>query len=373
MKRNSLNKLNVSKILFYFAYSLICFNYMSSSVLFMKNYHKLLAFFSVGCLFIIFLIQSNLYKKKSLLFIFIALSIGLLSYIISGDNALIIIVLLVISSKKINFNKVVKFDLIIKIIFILIILLLYKFGETEYITRYRDDGTRRLAMGFGHPNVFGAYLYFVCMNICYLWYKKMNIFHYLIIIICLYISHFICNSRSAEISILLLLIVSIFSNFFEKTVLNRKLLKYMPFFMFIISMSLVQMYLHNNSIALYIDNLLNKRIFYSAIASNNIGFTLFGSKLLNVVKFGLDNAYLNTYYQYGVIAAITLFYCIYRIILSAQKFNNFKLIMVVFVFLIYAMMEKFSFHIEYNIFLLSISNLVFLKLRNNDERNEYNE
>ena len=263
--------------------------------------------------------------------------------------------------------------MIIKVVFILIVLLLYKFGATEYITRYRDDGTKRLAMGFGHPNVFGAYLFFLCMSISYLWYKKMNIVHYLILIICLYISHFICNSRSAEISILLLCIVSIFSNFFERIVWTRKILKYLPFIMFIISMILVQMYVHNNSLAFYIDNLLNKRIFYSAIASKNIGFTLFGSKLLNIVKFGLDNAYLNIYYQYGIFAAIILFYCVYKIIVNAQKCNNLQLIMCIFVFLIYAMMEKFSFHIEYNVFLLSISSIIFLELKNNDERNELNE
>lgn len=373
MWKINLKKSNITNFIFYLTYSLICFNYISSSVLFMKNYHNLLAFFSMLFLLLTFILQSNKYKKNSLLFILIAILLGFFSYIFSGDNAFLIMVLLIISAKRINFDKVVKFDLIIKIIFVLFVLLLYKYGGTEYIFRYRDDGTKRLAMGFGHPNVFGAYLFYICMCICNLKYKNMKIKDYIILLICLYVSHFICNSRSSEISILLLIIFSFFSNCFEKIIFKRKILKYLPFVCFIISILLSQLYLYNNCIALFLDNLLNKRIYYSAIVSKNVGLSLFGYNLSNIVTYGLDNAYLNIFYQYGIFAAILLFYCIFRVIIYAQKKYDFKLLMSMFVILIYAIMEKFSFHIEYNVFLLTISNLIFFKLESSDERDDFND
>lgn len=370
MKKYILSKDNVINFIFFFAYALVCFNFMSSSVLFIKNYHNVIIYISLFMLISVFALQSDSYQKKSLLYIFIASLLGFISYAFSGDNTFILIVLLVACSKKIDFNKIVKFDLIIKILFVFLILILYKLGGTEYITRYRDDGTLRLAMGFGHPNVFAAYLFFICLDISYLNYKKMNLFWYLIIIICLYVSHFVCNSRSAEISLSLLLFFSFFHNFTEKKLFSKKIIRFMPFLIFAISLIFTKLYLDNNSFMIYFDKLLNKRFFYSAMVSKYVGFSWFGANFSNIVKFGLDNAYLNTYYQYGVFSAFFLLYCIFKVICYSQNNKDYKAIMCIFIYLIYAFIEKYSFHIEYNVFLFSISCLIFLKLNNNNERIE---
>ena len=112
---------------------------MLGQIIVLKAPLKIMSNLAIIIMLIKFIVQSTKYKKKTLLIMIFTLLIATISYIKSGEIALIKLVLLVLASYGIEFKKIVKYDIKLKSILMLIVIIAYNLGMTNVFLKYRDD------------------------------------------------------------------------------------------------------------------------------------------------------------------------------------------------------------------------------------------
>ena len=112
---------------------------MLGQIIVLKAPLKIMSNLAIIIMLIKFIVQSTKYKKKTLLIMIFTLLIATISYIKSREIALIKLVLLVLASYGIEFKKIVKYDIKLKSILMLIVIIAYNLGMTNVFLKYRDD------------------------------------------------------------------------------------------------------------------------------------------------------------------------------------------------------------------------------------------
>ena len=360
--------INIKKYLFYFSYTLILVYYLANMVYIVKPIRNLLPYFSAIMLIFLIAIQSNKYKLKSILLILSISVVLLFSYNITGDSIFILAFLLIIASKNIDFNEFLSFDAKIKIILIFVIIVAYKLGLAETIIKYRADGVVRNSLGFGHPNVLGGVLLSVCCEISYLKYKKHSFLKILFFAISIIICEFVCDSRSTEICILLLIILNYVYPLFENNKIIRKVLPFTFIILLLVSYYTGNAYGTHNSLVMKLDSIFSDRIRSIYLFLQNYNINLLGNYLEYYGMWGerssltvLDNAYMRLLIEYGIITTSFFALAFYRIIKQAYNENKYKIIVPVIVLLVYGLMENYMYFIIYDVFLMYLSNIIYYK------------
>ena len=134
LEEKKLNKFNM--YLYMFSYTLILMNTMLGQI---KLISGILSTLSDISLIFKCVIQSQKYKKRTVMLIFLTLTVVILSYIKSNENALIKLVLLIVASYGIEFEKIVKYDIKLKTILMVIVITAYNLGLTTIFIKYRED------------------------------------------------------------------------------------------------------------------------------------------------------------------------------------------------------------------------------------------
>ena len=111
-----MKKINLYNFMFYLLYFFIIFYYMCgriNGVSIIRNIINIIIPF--GLIFII-IIQSKKYSKKSLLICLSIIMVVFFSYLISHNKDLLITTLFIIASKNIEVDKLIKYDMVVKLI-----------------------------------------------------------------------------------------------------------------------------------------------------------------------------------------------------------------------------------------------------------------
>ena len=189
-----------SELMFFIAYGLMCiynllFQKSELSSMFNSDIIEKVVYLIVLIALIIKIISTtSTIKKSTLALIIIFMFIVAISAFNSDAKLLIFQILIIICAKDIDFNKIIKLDLIIKIISVI---LLFTLSKAEMINNYQtiNNGLIKTAYGWQHPNMFGATILTICIEIIYLlWNKKYLKYYYPIFIIMI----FLLNSYSAS-------------------------------------------------------------------------------------------------------------------------------------------------------------------------------
>ena len=120
LEEKKLNKFNM--YLYMFSYTLILMNTMLGQIKLISGILSTLSDISIILLIFKCVIQSQKYKKRTVMLIFLTLTVVILSYIKSNENALIKLVLLIVASYGIEFEKIVKYDIKHKKILMVIVI-----------------------------------------------------------------------------------------------------------------------------------------------------------------------------------------------------------------------------------------------------------
>ena len=120
-------------------YTMTLTSTMLGQIIVLKAPLKIMSNLAIIIMLIKFIVQSTKYKKKTLLIMIFTLLIATISYIKSREIALIKLVLLVLASYGIEFKKIVKYDIKLKSILMLIVIIAYNLGMTNVFLKYRDD------------------------------------------------------------------------------------------------------------------------------------------------------------------------------------------------------------------------------------------
>ena len=148
-----------SKNLFYFCYIIFIFSSMFANVKFLSIFMNKINYIIYLGLLLCILLKIKTYRKKELIFMVFSLIVITISWIISKNNSIFILFLFIFAMKNIEFDSLIKFDLKMKILFVPIVIGLHYLGLTNDLIMYREDGTVRSSMGFGHQNTFAVYLF----------------------------------------------------------------------------------------------------------------------------------------------------------------------------------------------------------------------
>ncbi|MBR1416415.1 MAG: hypothetical protein IJ572_01185 [Bacilli bacterium] len=370
----SIKKEKINQIIFYLGYFLLIITIMLSRVPLLNSllfYVKILAYLLLSYNIIL---SFGKMKFKSILLIIALLLIAGLSAYFSKDTLPIRLIFIILSSRNVNFNDFIKKDFYLKIVMIILVVLLHYIGLTNDYVMYRSDGTIRNSMGFNHPNVFGFHLMIICFEYFYLEYKKNNRikwYNYLFLLVIGIIVDYFSDSRSSILAMAIFALLIIFMNSF-KTFKSKKITRKTCTNLFIIlaifTLIFTFLYRQNNDIAIFIDKLTSKRLYYNNLFYTNYGFSMFGQEVitistekarqLNKVALVLDNSYIHLLVRYGIALFIT-YALLFKKALKNTIDNNKILFLIMITLLIFGLSESNILFIEMCPFLLYFKTIIF--------------
>lgn len=336
-------------------------------------------------LLVIKIIFYQKYNRNELILIIGTGTVLLVSSLISGVQLLVTAFIFIVSAKDIDIKKVIKITLIIQIICIILIAALAISGVIEHRMVDRNDSIMRYALGFKHPNALASQvLQFMTCWVLYRW-NDLNYKDYMGIVILIFVTEFITNSRT-NLLLMLLLVILITS---YKFLCNKKLLQVDVIDKFlsiivkitvvatpIVSLLMGIIYNSNNSILKIINKLFSGRIKLLNDYYVEKGYSLMGQKIEIISTFAskksyvhdttaLDNAYGHMAVRYGIIVLILFVVGYYLLVNRATKEKNIPLLICILIYFIFGISEIYIFNLPYNIMILYLSSVIY------SEKNTY--
>lgn len=357
--------LNLTKVLLLAAIFLIEFATYTKNITFVTDYSQKLINISIAILFInsIIILLNLKTKIKNWFLYFILISISIFSYVKTNDSLLLQLCLVTLCSLKVDFDDIVKKDIYFKIFLFIFIFASYLGGyvETQVFIR---DGVLRYALGFNQPNAFGFFLLSLFLEYVYLKRNKIKLAHIVIAFIPVFYLINLAKSRAAQISICLFMLIYCISYIKKRIKLRNnsfstkkknpiKIAAPLFLILTVLSFYITYSYLGGSSFAKIIDELLSERIYLQSIFVQLYDITLIGNEI-NYFDT-LDNAYMRIILNFGLIVWILYVYIYNSIASHAIRKNDNIIMMIVFVFLIYGLMEWYIIRPALNIFLIYFS------------------
>lgn len=369
------NKIDIAKILFLLSLFLIQFATFSVNVTFISDYSTKLIDFSLVMLIFCFFVTifKQKFNFKTLLVMFIIGTVSFISFLITNDSIMFQLFLIIICSLNISFDDIIKNDLIFKIILLIFIYMMQLLGNVHIDIFFRA-GEIRHAFGFSQPNTFGFFIISLFFEFLYLKKAKIKYIYVIILfILCLYLLS-MASSRSSQISTcLFMLLYSIYylknSRVNEKmgtNLLNKRnnkvpifVLKLLFLILTFISFYITFEYITGDSTMDFINDILSNRVYLQSVFIDMYDINLLGN---NIFYFEtLDNVYIRTVLNFGVIAWFIYLYIYCSMISYANRKNDKLMLIIIFVLLIYGLMEWYIIRPAINIFLCYFSSILILK------------
>ena len=304
-------------------------------------------------------IKANI--KKWILCI-VSVSIALFSFIKTDDSLMLQLALIIIASLSLNFKRIIKKDLWLKAIILIFILFAYSNNlvETMYFVR---DGKIRYSFGFNHPNTFGFFIMSAFFEYVYL--KGESISKLKFIILTCIVLYFLtlASSRSSQITIIIFAIMFIFEILLskrnkEKTrkgILNTKSIAIIFILLTIASIYITEQYRLGSYFAQRMDHFFSGRIYLQMLFLENYDINIIGN---SVHYFStLDNVYIRMLINFGILSWIFFGFIYCKGISKGNKLKDKTIINIIFVLLIYGLMEWYIIRPALNIFLIYFSTL----------------
>ncbi len=357
-------KINIIEQLFIIGIFLIEFATYTRNVINVSQYSKDFINISIVILMIcsiltLITIKANI--KKWILCI-VSVSIAIFSFIKTDDSLLLQLALLIIASLRVNFKNIVKKDLIGKVIILIFILFAYSNNlvETLYFER---SGKIRYSFGFNHPNTFGFFIMSAFFEYIYL--KKENINKMVFIILTgtvLYLLN-LAGSRSSQITIIVFVIMFIAQIFLSKRnkqkskkyILNANSIAIIFILLTFSSIYITKQYELGSYLAQRMDGFFSGRIYLQMIFLENYDINIIGN---SVYYFNtLDNVYIRMLINFGILAWFFFGFIYYKGVSKGNKIKDKTIVNIIFVLLIYGLMEWYIIRPALNIFLIYFSAL----------------
>lgn len=373
-------KKNISKFLFFVSYALILISYTFIQVDLNATLLKILYLAPIFILTFLFIYQ-NLFinrpmSKRTLIFLMIAFIVGIISSIVIDNTIFLRTFLFICTFRNIKFDDFIKYDAIIRIIFVIILFILYCLNLTNPVEIYRAGGVLRYAFGFWHPNKFSLYIMLICIDLAYLFYKrptsKKKIILFILFSLLNFVVYYYANSRASFVIILCCLIILLINKKYIYIFLEFKPIKFLiknsVLILTIVSFLLVGLYRQGNVIAKKIDSISSERIYWASTYLENYDLNLFGNnikmfgsiEIINGKKyFALDNSFVHFTLYYGVVIMLIIIFMFSNIFKTLYDNKKYIQIMCLILIVLYSFMESILFKFYYNPFLLLFNYVLF--------------
>ena len=331
--------------------------------------------YCVGYLFCAFKLLTSKYTAKCfvLTLIFVLTGIATLisnksiDYIIA--STMLNFLLVTICVKSISFEKIIRIDLIAKISFTLILVILCCCNVVKNVMTTRTSGAVRYSMGFAHPNRFGAMLFLIVLYLAYVRREKLNlkdIFFQLFIFV---VTYKLTDSRSSELGIAIVIIFTVLS-LLHKRRKSKNFSKTQRYIIVIVAISMIAAmfylaanYDSNNSKMSILNMLFNSRLELGGLTLKYYKPSLFGAGIQtyaweDVLSQGMSHAlvgsdilYLYIYLNYGIISLFIYLYVIVVAIIYAAKNDKWGCLSLIIILMV-SCMENQYLPVASNVFVL---------------------
>ncbi len=340
-------------------------------------------FYMLGYFIGIYKLLNQKWTKKSLLFSLSLIIIGLLLWYTNKDLNILIsmtpinVFFLIICSKDVDFEKYIKVDIICRILFSVLLLVLLFLRYLTDVTTVRSNGLLRYSLGYTHPNRFGSSMFLIVLYLAYLRRDELGWKDVFFQIAMLVFIEVVANSRSSEIGVILVMLYTLYKviNFKIKQEVNIKLAIKSLAIPFVVVLVFLTFYIAwifnpNNIIIAFFNKLFNYRLDLANQALNYYKITLFGNGIApiswdyvlanNLPKAltATDIMYIYIYVIYGVVGLAVFLYVFIRNINYARKKDIFLCFAMLIIALVSCIENQYCSY-GTNIFLLLFSKCIF--------------
>lgn len=366
-----LNKDKILEFFFYIAYFFECILFMFEKVYFVKDYIQYLAYFGYFLLIIIFAVNFK-YNKKNIIYLLWFVPILITTFIVK-NTAIFKLYLLIIVSKSIDFNKILKFDFNCRLLSLITIIFLYFLGFAENVPAYRGFVIRN-SYGLAHPNLL-AWIIIVLNFEFIMLSNKIGFKNFIAFLLSFFVISQLLDSRASLIVLTLCFVLILIEDknnlkpFFASKAVKK--ISENAFLIFAI-LSFVSLYFYskNYPIGIKLNEILSNRLFYAQGFLYKYNINLFGNNIQTISTIQarltksytavLDNGYIHLVLHYGCIIFLFMYLLYKKMVAGALAKNNYKFIIIIFVIMLYGMAETYLFKIENNVFILYVSQFLFI-------------
>lgn len=311
----------------------------------------------VSYLIFIFCIMLQIKKQKldikTTLLITILFVISAITYIKTSYPIFVEILLIFFATLNLDFNKILKADIFIKIFIIISLFIFNSLGlaTSEFVVT-RGEVIRN-SYGFYHPNTFGMIIMITFFEFLYLFSNKLKIWHYILGIGLICLIEITSNTRTAMICIAILLLTCLFNKYVKKIVNNSIVeffIKNLYLILLVISVIITLMYIYEVPLSNEINELLSNRVYLQSVFYNEYGITLFGNNI--DYERTLDNGFLKVLLNFGIITSLFFIVIYWLTFKKCYKEKNYVLIYIFMILLFFSFSESSMFYIYNNIFMI---------------------
>ena len=158
---------DLNNVIFYVAYFFFLLYAFFGTIDTFREPLKMLTNISMSMIFLSFFLQLRKYNAKEIVVLLLLLLLSLI-YISKTDNFLLLkLILIIIVSKDVAFDKRISFDMKLRVVFLILMMLLYNLGIAKDVTAL-FNGKIRHSLGFSNPNVLGMHIFILCIDFLYL-------------------------------------------------------------------------------------------------------------------------------------------------------------------------------------------------------------
>lgn len=315
-----------------------------------------------------------------------ALFVGYFSWQYANIDAFFWLILLIGSSKNVDFRRLVRLALAITALGFVLVVLESRLGLVDN-RNYGTPELSRYAFGFSHPNTYGYYALAICLFAysCVLDMPRMRrpvptIASVAGIVVLQAIN--LSSVRSRTSFIMSLIASGLFVAFWlirdSKT---RQVLKVALFSIagagILFSIVAMFVYSPNNPVLVAINRVLSARISYANYYLNLRPLTLFGSSFNDAtpiavdagaqtpVTFLVDNSYCRLLIRFGIVPTIAFFVGVAVLVVRLCRSNRWDgLVFGLVIALLYGLSEPVAMRPDWNVFLIALGTEVIFSGEN---------
>lgn len=306
------------------------------------------------------------YKQSAVSFVFksvIILSVIFIG-VISKNYLIITVVFFVVNAQFIDFDEIVFHHALMTFLTGFCIVLLAKIGFIPTVYSYRD-GILRNALGFGHPNTAGRFMFVVALDLCVLLRKKNYIVDKILIsMIAAFLIYQTTNSRTSTLSILLfpiMLIVFNHGKHLKNNIFFRSLFIAMPALLAAGSIFFVNNFKYTD-FYVRLDDLLSQRLSMMHLVLQAYSpkmVSLNGAITQDLVNRGVnvteDNVFITILVNIGVLFLLLFVGYLTILVVKFIGKSEWILLFAILTQLIFGLSESGAFSIANNVLLLGVS------------------
>lgn len=317
------------------------------------------------------------YNVRDIIVIVLSSVIVIVSAIKSGNNSILSMWIFIVSSKKVNLDAVVRSAYKVLCFMVSLVIILFFFKIIPEVTLYRN-GIVRHSMGFIHPNQLGLRVFQLIMCRLFLHRNRFRMADIVISVLGVVFVYYVPNSQTSFGALIILFFLTIIYAFIrDKDYIVMKTAGVILISTSIL-LNVICVVLSTRPLIhkfwVEINQFISFRFSYCYRVYKIYGITFWGNDIAvtmseremrgmqNLGKLYLDNAYLSLILRFGILMFVLFSLMYYLTMYYFMQHNQLYIVIIMFVYSVYGIMETGMYQMSHNIILLAISYLIYNKI-----------